>query len=59
MTGLKAGAVAFESKTAVYGGGGFLVVASVWNAWPKGRQHVGPCPTCAHPAVAKHSESAP
>lgn len=35
----------FESAPATYGGVGLLVLASVWNAWPR-RAHVVICPAC-------------
>jgi mercuric ion transport protein len=35
-----------ESNPITYGGVGFLVVASVWNAWPR-REKTAVCPSCA------------
>lgn len=40
------GKFVFESSAAVYGGIGLLVVTSVWNTWPKGKESVGSCPRC-------------
>src|SRR6266478_6814004 len=35
-----------ESNPIMYGGVGFLVVASVWNGWPR-REKSAVCPSCA------------
>jgi len=35
----------FESAPATYAGVGLLVLASVWNVWPR-RAHVAICPAC-------------
>lgn len=35
----------FDAAAAMYGGAGLLVVASVWNGWPR-RTSVAPCPDC-------------
>lgn len=35
----------FESTPVTYAGVGLLVLASVWNAWPR-RAHVAICPAC-------------
>lgn len=39
------GKFALESDPVMYAGVGFLVLASVWNAWP--RRVAAPCPRCA------------
>jgi mercuric ion transport protein len=36
-----------ESNPIMYGGVGFLVVASVWNAWPRRHISLTMCPGCA------------
>src|SRR5438876_6988987 len=41
-----AGKFFLESNPITYGGVGFLVVASVWNAWPR-RTNTAVCPSCA------------
>ena len=35
-----------ESNSIMYGGVGLLVVASVWNSWPR-RTNTAVCPSCA------------
>ena len=53
----------FVSDVATYGGIVLLIVASVWNAWPRGI--TGACPACAsggrvpdsHPSGAKEVSS--
>lgn len=35
-----------ESTPATYAGVGFLIVASVWNSWPRPATVVGFCPAC-------------
>lgn len=47
------GKFVFDSNTAMYGGIGLLVAASVWNAWPQRKGEVGSCPKCVQhePAI--------
>ena len=40
-----AGKFYFESALVTYTGVGLLVLASLWNAWPR-RVHVALCPAC-------------
>ena len=50
--GIAAGAVILggkfylESTPATYSGVGFLIVASVWNSWPRPATVAGFCPAC-------------
>jgi hypothetical protein len=36
----------FDSDSATYAGIALLIVASLWNAWPR-RERTAPCPACA------------
>ena len=45
------GKFVLDLEPAWYGGISLLVVASVWNAWPKA-QRTGPCPACVPAAAA-------
>jgi len=40
--GVLLGKFVWQSNAAIYGGVGMLVVASVWNAWPRGERLVEP-----------------
>ena len=40
--GILLGKFVWESNATIYGGVGILVVASVWNAWPRGERLVEP-----------------
>ncbi len=42
-----AGKFALDFSQAAYGGVGLLVVASLWNSWPKQAVVSGACPSCA------------
>jgi hypothetical protein len=50
---------AYLSDPLVYAGLFGLVSASVWNAWPKKKRHIGSCPTCVEQEQAIETKSAP
>jgi hypothetical protein len=52
------GKFAFDSNPAMYGGIGLLVAASLWNAWPKGKNSVGSCPKCVQQEPAIETKNA-
>lgn len=52
------GKFVFESDAAMYGGIGLLVAASVWNAWPKGKESVVSCPRCVQQESAIDTQNA-
>jgi hypothetical protein len=45
-TVLLTGKFGYDSDAAMYAGIGTLVIASLWNAWPRVRRHAGSCPAC-------------
>lgn len=49
------GKFVFDSNTAMYGGIGLLIAASLWNAWPK--RKVDSCPKCVRqePAIERNA----
>lgn len=51
------GKFVLDSDPAMYGGIGFLVTASVWNAWPK-KKHFGSCPKCVQQEPVTESRDA-
>jgi hypothetical protein len=53
------GQFVFESDAAMYGGIGWLVAASLWNAWPKRKREVGSCPKCVQQAPGMETRNAP
>lgn len=53
------GKFALDSNTAMYGGIGLLVAASVWNTWPKKKSEVGSCPKCVQQEPAMETRNAP
>jgi mercuric ion transport protein len=55
---LLVGKFGFKSNAAMYGGIGLLVAASVWNAWPKRKESVSPCPECVRQDPAMGSKNA-
>ena len=44
----------FDTTQAVYAGVGFLVVASVWNSWPR---HAATAPSCCNSTQVNYTES--
>lgn len=53
------GKFAFDSNTAMYGGIGLLVAASVWNAWPQRKAEAGSCPKCVQQEPITETKNAP
>ncbi len=49
----------FDSSTAMYGGIGLLVAASLWNAWPQTKGDAGFCPACVQHEPAIETNNAP
>jgi mercuric ion transport protein len=49
----------FDSNTAMYGGIGLLVAASMWNAWPMRNREPGSCPECNSQKPAVETNNAP
>ncbi|MGQ0658413.1 MAG: MerC family mercury resistance protein [Chromatiales bacterium] len=53
------GKFVFDSNTAMYGGIGLLIAASVWNAWPQRKGEVASCPKCVQQEPAIETKNAP
>lgn len=52
-TGVLLSKFVWESKATMYGAVGLLVIASLWNSWPRGdtHSHAGTCPDCQREEV--------
>jgi mercuric ion transport protein len=53
------GKFVFDSNTALYGGIGVVIAASVWNAWPQRQDGIGFCPQCVQQKPAIDRKYAP
>ena len=53
------GKFVFDSNTAMYGGIGLLVAASLWNAWPRKKTEAASCSKCVQPEPAIETRNAP